>query len=144
LSRSLETEEDFCLNSSLSSNFEDQSVLASDDLQAASPSFSSVLEMTNLTSESDSFSFKPLYEGVNITLCGAMCAIIKYSTTNKLTYKAISDLLQLLDLLLSTQNLLPKSFFKFITFFQQFSPNCAQIVARLIVLQNLVVAMLLM
>ena len=64
---------------------------------------------------------KPLYEDAKITLCGAICAIMKYSTTNKLTYKAISDLLKLLDALLPTQNLLPKSFYKFRKFFQQFS-----------------------
>ena len=72
LSSSPETKEDFCLNSSLSSNLEDQSiirsVLASDNLKAPSPSVSSMLELINLPSESDSFSFKPLYEDAKIEM----------------------------------------------------------------------------
>ena len=54
LSSSPETEEDFFLNRSLSSNLEDQSiirsVLASDNLQAPSPSVFSMLELINLPS----------------------------------------------------------------------------------------------
>ena len=69
---------------------------------------------------SDSQLFAPLYPGAHITLCGALCAIMHFCTTNKLSYTAIGDLLKLLSILCPFPNLLPGSFYKFKKFFQQF------------------------
>ncbi len=85
--------------------------------QTTSPSISCMADQK----ESKKGSFTPLYEGAMISLCAAMCAIMKFSTRNKLTYKAMSDLLQLLHILLPTPSLLPQSFYKFKKFFHQFS-----------------------
>jgi hypothetical protein len=64
--------------------------------------------------------FAPLYIGAKITLCGALYAIMQFCTENKLTYTAIGELLKLLVLLCPPDNSLPKSFYIFKKFFQQF------------------------
>ena len=65
--------------------------------------------------------FRPLYPEANITLCGGLCAIMQFCCKNKLTYNAIGELLKLLHVLcpLSTSHL-PKSFYHFKKFFEQF------------------------
>lgn len=59
-----------------------------------------------------------LYPDANITLVGALCAIMKFCIANKLTYMAIDELLKLLCIL-SPQT--SRSFYKFKKFFQQFT-----------------------
>ena len=54
--------------------------------------------------------FEPLYQGADITVCGAYCCIMQFATTNKLTYTAISELVKLLHLIYPPQNKLPSSF----------------------------------
>ena len=54
--------------------------------------------------------FEPLYQGADITVCGAYCCIMQSATTNKLTYTAISELVKLLHLIYPPQNKLPSSF----------------------------------
>lgn len=78
------------------------------------------LTLDKLVSSSEYFS--PLYPGADITLCGAMCAIMQFSTSNNLSYTAIGELLKLLDLLCPSQCSLPKTFYAFKQFFSQFSP----------------------
>ena len=45
---------------------------------------------------------------------------MQFSTDNKLSYTAIGELLKLLDLLCPPENSLPRSFYTFKKFFQQF------------------------
>ncbi len=45
---------------------------------------------------------------------------MQYCINNKLSYQAIEDLLKLLGILCPPDNLLPKTFYKFKKFFQQF------------------------
>ena len=56
--------------------------------------------------------FEPLYQGADITVCGAYCCIMQFATMNKLTYTAISELIKLLHLVFPPQNKLPSSFYK--------------------------------
>ena len=65
--------------------------------------------------------FSPLYPNADVTLCGAMCAIMQFATANKLTYAAIEGLLKLLILPCPCPNQLPTNFYKFKNFFKQFS-----------------------
>ena len=71
---------------------------------------------------SDPQLFQPLYPGAEITVCGALCAIMHFCTTNKLSYTAVGELLKLLVLLCPFPSSLPSSFYKFKKFFQQFNP----------------------
>lgn len=64
--------------------------------------------------------FEPLYPGAEISLCGALCAIMQFCSANRLSYTAIGNLLQLLILICPVANKLPTSFYKFKSFFQQF------------------------
>ena len=63
--------------------------------------------------------FQPLYAGAEITLCGAISAIMQFSLRNKLSYTAIGELLKLLLLICPVPNLLPTSFYKVKKFFQK-------------------------
>ena len=65
--------------------------------------------------------FEPLYQGADITVCGAYCCIMQFATTNKLTYTAISELIKLLHLICPPQNKLPSSFYKLKKFFNRFN-----------------------
>lgn len=65
--------------------------------------------------------FQPLYSGAEITLCGAVCAIMQFCLRHKLSYTAIGDLLKLLLLICPVSNKLPTSFYKFKKFFQKFN-----------------------
>ncbi len=64
--------------------------------------------------------FEPLYPGADISVCAALCAIMQFCSSNKLSYTAIGELLKLLLLLCPFPNKLPTSFYKFKKFFQQF------------------------
>lgn len=70
---------------------------------------------------SDSQFFSPLYPDADISVCGAMCAIMQFCISHKLTYTAIGDLLKLLGLLCPSTSQLPTSFFKFKKFFETFN-----------------------
>ena len=77
--------------------------------------------------------YKPLYEGANITVCGAYCAIMKFKNDCKLSFTTIDKLLKLLELLITVGSSLPKSVFILKSFFQRnsgkplhqkFCPEC--------------------
>lgn len=61
--------------------------------------------------------FEPLYQGADITVCGAYCCIMQFASANKLTYTATSELIKLLHLICPAQNKLPSSFYKLKMFF---------------------------
>ena len=67
--------------------------------------------------------YQPLYAGSEITVCGAICAIMQFCTAYKLSYTAIGGLLRLLITLCPTPNRLPKSFYMLKKFFEQFQSN---------------------
>lgn len=95
---------------------------SSDDLpsgeQCSAPLFPNA---DYVSSHKDAFS--PLYPDADITLCGALCAIMQFCQSNKLTYKATDELLKLLHIL-CPKSQLPSSFNKLRKFFQQFSGSC--------------------
>ncbi len=64
--------------------------------------------------------FEPLYDGANITICGAYCAIMKFKALSRCSLTTITHLLQLLQLLCPTSNNLPKSVYTLRKFFVQF------------------------
>ena len=64
--------------------------------------------------------FEPLYSDATISLCGAVCAIMHFSTSNKMSYTAISQLLKLLQVLLPAPNSLPTTVYKLKRFFKQY------------------------
>ena len=66
---------------------------------------------------------KPLYPGARIRLLATFCIIMQFSLSNQLSYSAISQLLNLLGILLPVPHKLPKSFYKFKAFFSQFSSD---------------------
>lgn len=79
-----------------------------------------VLGSENLSSDGNLF--QPLYPGAEITLCGAMCAIMQFCSQNRLSYTAIGQLLQLLHVLCPPSQL-PLSFYLFKKFFEAFSQD---------------------
>ena len=76
--------------------------------------------------------FEPLYDGANITVCGAYCAIMEFKRACKLPFSAILMLLQLLQLLCPPGSKLPQSIYVLKKFFQKhsswhkrlFCPDC--------------------
>ena len=76
--------------------------------------------------------FKPLYPGAEISLCAAICAIMQFCTANRLSYTAITQLLQLLILLCPADSTIPtslhylKKFFKKFSSKNQFDTMCAE------------------
>ena len=64
--------------------------------------------------------FEPIYSDATISLCGAVCAIIHFSTSNKISYTAISQLLKLLQLLIPAPNSLPTTVYQLKRFFKQY------------------------
>ena len=64
--------------------------------------------------------FQPLYPGAEITVCGAICAIMQFCTTHRLPYTAIDGLLKLLAILCPAQHHISKSFYLLKKFFEQF------------------------
>ena len=67
--------------------------------------------------------FEPLYDGANITICGAYCALMEFKRACRLPFTTIDKLLELLQLLCPPNNSLPRSTYKFKKFFQQFSSS---------------------
>ena len=65
--------------------------------------------------------FEPLYDGADITICGAYCCIMQFASSNKLSYTAISELIKLLHILCPAHNKLPSSFYMLKKFFKQFN-----------------------
>ena len=68
--------------------------------------------------EVDSNLFEPLYDGANITVCGAYCVIMEFKRVCKLPFSAI---LMLLQLLCPPGNKLPQSIYTLKKFFQKHS-----------------------
>ena len=54
--------------------------------------------------------YQPLYSGAEITICGAICAIMQFCTTYKLSYTAIGGLLRLLIILCPTPTICQEVF----------------------------------
>ena len=65
--------------------------------------------------------FEPLYDGANITVCGAYCAIMEFKRACKLPFSVILMLLQLLQLLCPPGSKLPQSIYILKKFFQKHS-----------------------
>ena len=65
--------------------------------------------------------FEPLYDGANITVCGAYCAIMEFKRVCRLPFSAIFMLLKLLQLLCPSGNKLPQSVYLLKKFFQKHS-----------------------
>lgn len=65
--------------------------------------------------------FSPIYPGATITLCAALCAIMQFASSNRLSYAAIGQLLQLLQLLCPKDNNLPTTLYRFRSFFKKFA-----------------------
>ena len=63
---------------------------------------------------------KPLYEGSKITVATAVFAVMEFCINNHLSYKAMDDLLKLLQLLCISPNRLPGSVYLFKKIFKQF------------------------
>ena len=72
------------------------------------------------SSDSCSDSLEPLYHGAEISLCGALCAIMQFCSANHLSYTAIDQLLKLFLLIIPCPNTLPNSVYKFKKFFEKF------------------------
>ena len=62
-----------------------------------------------------------IYSDSDISLCAANCAIMKFATSNNLTYKAIDDLLHLLKFLCPKPNILPSTIYKLKQFFSDYT-----------------------
>ena len=82
---------------------------------------------------------EPLYQGANISICGAYCSIMKYAISSKLSYTAIGSLFMLLQLICPRPNHLPTSFYKLKKFFQGYQndfekkrvcPHCEQVLEK--------------
>ena len=77
------------------------------------PSFEQVFENKEL--------FEPLYDGADITICGAYCCIMQFASSNNLSFTAISELIKLLHILCPVPNKLPSSLYMLKKFFKQFN-----------------------
>ena len=64
--------------------------------------------------------FEPIYENAKVTVCDAYCAIMKFKPQSGCSFTTLGYLLQLLQLLCSSGNRLPKSVYMLRTFFKQF------------------------
>ena len=67
-------------------------------------------------------SFEPLYNGSTVTVCGAYFCIMKYAITAQLSYQAIQELLNLLQVICPSSNKLPKSLYKLKMLFCTYCP----------------------
>ena len=65
--------------------------------------------------------FEPFYHGSSVSLCGAVCAIMHFCRSNKLSYTVIADLLKLLELLCPAPNSLPKTVYHLKKFLKQYN-----------------------
>ncbi len=68
--------------------------------------------------------FEPLYEGANISISGAYCAIMEFKRACRLPFTTIAKLLELLQLVCPANNHLPTSVHRFKKFFGQYSSEC--------------------
>ena len=91
----------------------------SDDQHDHSGSLSD--ETDNLSQNPSSTMFEPFYVGSSVSLCGAICAVMHFCRSNKLSYTAIADLLKLLEILCPTPNELPKTVYKLKKFIKQYN-----------------------
>ena len=61
--------------------------------------------------------FEPIYENASITLCGAYCAIMEFKRACQLPFSTIAMLLELLQLLCPSNNILPLTVYALKKFF---------------------------
>ncbi len=66
----------------------------------------------------------PLYAGAPISTDASWCAIMQYAVSNKLTYKATTDLLDLMKIHCPSPNNLPTSFYKLKKHFSTLNSGC--------------------
>ena len=64
--------------------------------------------------------FKPYHSGSSVSVCGAICAIMHFCTSARLSYTAIAELLKLLEVLCPSPNDLPKTVYQLKKFFRQY------------------------
>ena len=64
---------------------------------------------------------EPFHAGSTVTVASAVCAIMQFCLHNSLTFKAINELLKLLQILCVAPNKLPRSSFTLKKFFSQFT-----------------------
>ena len=64
-------------------------------------------------------SFQKIYNGSNISVCGFNCMIMKFANKHNLTYSAIDELLELLNIICPRPNEIPTSIYKL----KKFSSN---------------------
>ena len=69
----------------------------------------------------DSTLFEPLYNGADVSVCGAYSAIMEYALSFRLPNTGVEGLLHLLQLLCPSSSKLPTSVYKLHKFFRQFS-----------------------
>ena len=74
-------------------------------------------------------SFQKIYNGSNISVCGFNCMVMKFANKHNLTYSAIGELLELLNIICPRPNEIPTSIYKLKKFFKQFENNssCSRI-----------------
>ena len=65
--------------------------------------------------------FTPIYDNASISVCGAICAIMEFKRSCRLSFSCIAKLLQLLQLLCPASNCLPQSVYAIKKFFRKFS-----------------------
>ena len=65
--------------------------------------------------------FEPIYEGANISICGAYCAIMEFKCVCRLPFTTIAMVLQILQLLCPPENRLPRTVYVLQKFFQRYS-----------------------
>ena len=133
-----DTQSHFSTSPQMSSLSDTQSHLSASPLSPSSPLNSpqsipdiySILNPDNpsvqTTDSKDQDFFNPIYPGATITLCAALCAIMQFATSNRLSYTAIGQLLQLLQLVCPNNNNLPTSFYHFRSFFKKFASQHQQ------------------
>lgn len=110
-----------CSSPSMSASTCSLSSLSCDDEERESDIATPIASSEDVIPDADRL-FNPLYPGAEITLCGALCAIMQFCSRNKLTYSAIGELLQLLHVLCPPSQL-PKTFYLFKKFFDNFSQD---------------------
>ena len=71
--------------------------------------------------EIDPQMFTPIYDNASISVCGAICAIMEFKRSCRLSFSCIAKLLQLLQLLCPASNCLPQSVYAIKKFFRRFS-----------------------
>lgn len=70
--------------------------------------------------ENLAYATEALFEGSELSICGAVMAIMKFCLANHLSYKATDELLKLLHLLCPAPNKLPQSVYFLKKFFKHF------------------------